>query len=60
MGFGGGLLLLFFIGFVVLGPEQMHKLLGQVVRAKAQLDKATHNLKANLAEQLEARAPKNE
>jgi Sec-independent protein translocase protein TatA len=52
MGVGGGFLLLLLVGFIVLGPEQMHKMLGQLARTKAQFDKATQGLKSELAAQM--------
>ena len=41
------------LGFLVLGPKQMHKVLGHVARMKAEFDKATRSLKSDLAAQLE-------
>src|SRR5580704_12458665 len=38
VGFGTELLLMLLLGFLLLGPKQMHALLRQVGRAKAQLD----------------------
>ena len=58
MGLGGGFLLLLLVGFIVLGPEQMHKMLGQAARMKAEFDKATRGLKSDLAAQLEVRGQK--
>jgi Sec-independent protein translocase protein TatA len=41
------------LAFVVLGPKRMQLMLGQVGRAKAQFDKASRGIKAQLAAQLE-------
>ena len=50
----GGLLLMVVLGFLVLGPKQMQKVLGQVARAKADFDRATRGLKAQLTTALES------
>lgn len=52
MGIGGGFLLLLLVGFIVLGPEQMHKMLGQAARTKAEFDKTVRGLKSDLAADL--------
>lgn len=59
MGVGGGFLLLFLVGFIVLGPEQMHKMLLELARTKAQFDSATRNLKSDLSAQLKQGAREN-
>jgi hypothetical protein len=48
MGFGTELPLLLALGFVVLGPKRMQATLGQVARAKAELDKAICGIKSQL------------
>jgi Sec-independent protein translocase protein TatA len=53
VGFGGELLMLLALGFVVLGPKQMQKMLGHVAKAKAELDKATRGFKSQLNTELE-------
>ncbi len=49
MGFGTELPLLLALGFVVLGPKRMQAMLGHVVRAKAEFDKASRGFKSRLA-----------
>ena len=39
---------------VVLGPKQLHTLLGHVAQAKAQFEKASHGFKSQLAVELDA------
>lgn len=55
MGFGGELLVLLALGFVVLGPKQMHKMLGHVARAKVEFDKATRGFKSQLKDELDGK-----
>jgi len=50
MGLGIDLILLLVIGLLFLGPKQMHSLLRDVARMKAQLDRASRNLKQQLTE----------
>ena len=52
MGFGTGLPLLLVLGFVVLGPKQMQALLRHVARLKAELRKASGDLKSHLPNEL--------
>jgi Sec-independent protein translocase protein TatA len=42
------------LGLLVLGPKQLHTLLGHVARAKAQFEEARRGLKAQLAVELDA------
>ena len=49
MGLGTELPLLVAFGFVVLGPKRMHAMLGHVARAKAELHKASRDIKSQLA-----------
>ncbi len=51
MGFGTEILVMLLLGFLLLGPRQMHALLGNVARAKALFDEATRGLKCQLAAQ---------
>jgi Sec-independent protein translocase protein TatA len=62
VGFGTELLLVLLLGFLILGPKQMHAMLGHVARAKAEFDKATRSFKSQLAAELEAppQSPKKE
>ena len=54
MGFGTEILLMFMLGLVVLGPKRLHAMLGQVARAKAELENATHGIKSQLGAELDA------
>jgi Sec-independent protein translocase protein TatA len=36
------------LGFLILGPKQMHALLGRVAHVKAEFDKATRSFKSHL------------
>jgi Sec-independent protein translocase protein TatA len=62
VGFGTELLLVLLLGFLILGPKQMHAMLGHVARAKAEFDKATRSFKSQLTAELEAppQSPKKE
>ncbi len=42
------------LGLLVLGPKQLHTLLGHVARAKAQFEVASRSLKSQLAAELDA------
>ena len=53
MGFGTEILFILMLGFLVLGPKQLHTLLGHVARAKAQFEEARRGLKSQLAAELE-------
>ena len=53
MGFGSELLLVFVVGFLVLGPKKLPAILGRIARAKAQLKQATHSVTAELDAALE-------
>jgi len=50
----GSLILMLGLGFLVLGPKQMQKVIGQVARAKNELEKTTRALKAQLTTELES------
>jgi Sec-independent protein translocase protein TatA len=52
MGFGAQLSLMAALGFVVLGPKRMHAILGRFAQTKAELDKASRNLKSRLDAEL--------
>ncbi len=54
MGFGTEILFILMLGVLVLGPKQLHTLLGHVPRAKAQLDEASRGFKSQLAAELDA------
>jgi Sec-independent protein translocase protein TatA len=42
------------LGLLVLGPKQLHALLGHVARAKAQFEEASRSFKSQLTAELEA------
>jgi Sec-independent protein translocase protein TatA len=54
MGFGADVLFLLLLGLLVLGPRQLHAMLGQVARAKAQIENAIRGLKSQLSAELHA------
>ena len=54
MGLGSEILFILVIGLLVLGPKQLHTLLGHVTRAKAQFEEASRGFKSQLAVELDA------
>jgi Sec-independent protein translocase protein TatA len=54
VGFGTEILFVLLLGLLVLGPKQLHALLGHVARAKAQLEEASRGFKAQLAAEFDA------
>ena len=54
MGFGTEILFILMLGLLVLGPKQLHTLLGHVARAKAQFEEASRDFKSQLAAELDA------
>jgi Sec-independent protein translocase protein TatA len=54
VGFGTGILFMLTLGLVVLGPKRLHAMLGQVARAKAELENATRGIKSQLGAELDA------
>lgn len=54
MGLGSEILFILVIGLLVLGPKQLHTLLGHVARAKAQFEEASRGFKSQLAVELDA------
>ena len=48
MGFGTELLFIAILGFLLVGPKRLPTILGQIARAKAQLENATRNLESEL------------
>jgi Sec-independent protein translocase protein TatA len=50
-----GVLWMIVLGALLLGPKRLHAVLGHVGRAKAQLEKASRNVKSHLEAELEAR-----
>jgi len=45
------------LGLLLLGPKQLHTLLGHVARAKAQFEQASRGFKSQLAAELDATHP---
>jgi Sec-independent protein translocase protein TatA len=54
VGFGAEILFVLLLGLLVLGPKQLHTLLGHVARAKAQFEEVSRGLKAQLAAEFDA------
>ena len=54
MGFGAEILFVLMLGLLLLGPKQLHTLLGHVARAKTQFEQASRGLKSQLAAELDA------
>ena len=57
MGFGSEILFVLALGLVVLGPKRLHTLLGQLARAKAQLEEAGRGFKSQLGAELDLAEP---
>ena len=53
MGFGTEILFLLLLGLIFLGPKQMHSMLRYVARTKAEFDRASRSLRAQLDAELE-------
>jgi len=54
VGFGAEILFVLRLGLLLLGPKQLHTLLGHVARAKAQFEQASRGFKSQLAAELDA------
>ena len=54
MGIGTEILFVLMLGLLVLGPKQLHTLLGRVARTKAQFEEASHSFKSQLAAEFDA------
>ena len=54
MGFGTEILFMIMLGLLVLGPKQLHTLLGRLARAKAQFEEASRGFKSQLAAEFDA------
>lgn len=54
MGLGTEILIILLLGLLVLGPKQLHKLLGHVARARAQFEEASRGFKSQIAAELDA------
>ena len=53
MGFGCGFVLLFAIGFLVLGPKRMQEVLIQIAKAKAELRRSAREIQSHIAAEIE-------
>ncbi len=53
MGLGTEILFILMLGLLVLGPKQLHTLLGQVARAKAKFEEARRGFKSQLVAELD-------
>jgi Sec-independent protein translocase protein TatA len=60
VGMGTEILFILLLGLLVLGPKQLHTLLGHVARAKAQFEEASRGFKSQLAVELDATHQKGE
>ena len=54
MGLGTEILFILMLGLLILGPKQLHTLLGHVERAKTQFEEASRGFKSQLAAELDA------
>jgi Sec-independent protein translocase protein TatA len=54
VGLSTEILFIVMLGLLVLGPKQLHSLLGHVARAKAQFEEASRGFKSQLAAELDA------
>jgi Sec-independent protein translocase protein TatA len=54
VGLSTEILFILMLGLLVLGPKQLHALLGHVARAKAQFEEASRGFKSQLAAELDA------
>jgi len=60
VGLGTELLLVLLLGFLILGPKQMHALLARAAPVKAEFDKATRSFKSHLTAKPEIPSPTRE
>ena len=54
MGFGTEILFILMLGLLVLGPKQLHTLLGHMALAKARFEEASRGFKSQLAAEHDA------
>jgi len=52
MGFGTEIFFFVALGVLVLGPKQLHTMIGHLTRAKARFEEVTQALKSQLDEEL--------
>jgi Sec-independent protein translocase protein TatA len=55
VGLSSEILFILMLGLLVLGPKQMHTLLGHVARAKVQFEEASRGFKSQFAAELDGR-----
>lgn len=53
MSLGTEILFILMLGLLLLGPKQLHTMLGHVARAKAQFEEASRGFKSQLAAELD-------
>jgi Sec-independent protein translocase protein TatA len=54
VGLGTEVLFVLMLGLLILGPKQLHALLGRVARAKAQFEEASRSFKSQLGAEFDA------
>ena len=54
MGFGTEILFILMLALLVLGPKQLHTLLGHLARAKSRFEEASRGFKSQLEAELDA------
>jgi Sec-independent protein translocase protein TatA len=54
VGFGTEILFVLVLGLLLLGPRQLHALLGHVTRAKTKFEEASRGFKSQIATELNA------
>ena len=54
MSVGGEILFIFVLGLLLLGPKQLHNLLGPAARAKGQFEQAKREFRSHLAARVDA------
>jgi Sec-independent protein translocase protein TatA len=54
VGLGTEILFILMLGLLVLGPKQLHTLLGHLARARAQFEEVSRGFKSQFAAELEA------
>ena len=57
MGFGTEILFFVALGVLVLGPKQLHAVIGHVARAKTRLQEVTRAFQSQLVEELDSKHP---
>ena len=58
MGFGTEILFFGALGVLVLGPKQLHTVIGHLAQAKARFQEITQAFKSQLVEELDGEHPK--